>query len=57
MTLTKIIIIIVILWFIPKIKRVLSKIKISNLYNNTNRMEKKIYKVTDVQDGDYEDLE
>ena len=57
MTLTKIIIIIVILWFIPKIKRVLSKIKISNLYNNTNRMGKKKYKVTDVQDGDYEDLE
>ena len=57
MTLAKIIIIIVILWFIPKIKRVLSKIKISNLYNNTNRMGKKKYKVTDIQDGDYEDLE
>ena len=57
MSLLKIILIIVVLWFIIRIKRLISRIKISsgNIAKHQNKKNSKVS--MDIQDADYEDVE
>ena len=56
MSLLKIILIIVVLWFIIRIKRLISRIKISsgNIAKHQNKKNSKVS--MDIQDVDYEDV-
>jgi len=56
MILYKIILLISALWFIIKIKRFISKIKISSAHISKDQKIKKSNDGMDIQDADYEDL-